>query len=66
MTPQKGDEQISEVRRKEIFLALVDAQDHEMSVAQSRFLIAQRFGVNESQVRLIEREGVDLQWPPLG
>jgi hypothetical protein len=66
MTPQKGDEQISEDRRKEIFLALVDAQDHEMSVAQSRNLIAQRFGVNENQVRLIEREGVDLQWPPLG
>jgi hypothetical protein len=66
MTPQKGDEQISEDRRKEIFLALVDAQDHEMSVAQSRNLMAQRFGVNENQVRLIEREGMDLQWPPLG
>jgi hypothetical protein len=66
MTPHKGDEQLSEDRRKEIFLALVDAQDHEMSVAQSRNLMVQRFGVNESQVRQIEREGMELNWPPLG
>lgn len=66
MTQHKGDEQLSEDRRKEIFLALVDAQDHEMNVAQSRELMAQRFGVNENQVRLIEREGLKLQWPPLG
>jgi hypothetical protein len=66
MTSHKTDEQLSEDRRKEIFLALVDAQDHEMSVAQSRNLMAQRFGVNENQVRLIEREGMELQWPPLG
>ena len=61
-----GSEQLSENRRKELFLALVDAQDHEMSVAQSRTLMAQRFGVDESQVRLIEREGMELEWPPLG
>ena len=61
-----GCEQLSEDRRKELFLALVDAQDHEMSVAQSRTLMAQRFGVSEGQVRLIEREGMELQWPPLG
>ena len=66
MIQEIGSEQISEERRKEIFLALVDAQDHEMSVAQSRTLMAQQFGVSESQVRQIEREGVDLQWPPLG
>jgi len=66
MTSQKTDEQLSEDRRKEIFLALVDAQDHEMSVAQSRNLMTQRFGVTENQLRLIEREGMELQWPPLG
>jgi hypothetical protein len=60
-----GEEPLLEERRKEIFLALVDAQDHEMSVAQSRKLIAERFGVDESQVRDIEREGLDNQWPPL-
>lgn len=65
MTPDNGSEQLPEDRRKELFLALVDAQDHEMSVAQSRTLMAQRFGVSESQVRQIEREGVEMQWPPL-
>jgi hypothetical protein len=65
MTQDNVVEQLSEDRRKEIFLALVEAQDHEMSVVQSRQLMTQRFGVNEGQVRLIEREGLELQWPPL-
>jgi hypothetical protein len=65
MTPDTGHEPISEDCRKEIFLALVDAQDHEIDVAQSRRLVVQRFGVSESQVRRIEREGLDRQWPPL-
>jgi hypothetical protein len=65
MMQDKGDEQLSEDRRKEVFLALVDAQDHEMDVAPSRSLVAQRFGVSENQVREIEREGIELQWPPL-
>ena len=65
MTQDQGHEPISEDRRKEIFLALVDAQDHEMDVAQSRRLVVQHFGVTESQVRQIEREGMDRQWPPL-
>ena len=56
---------VPEARRKEIFLALVDAQDHEMSVVQSRKLIAERFGVSESLICKIEREGIDQQWPPL-
>jgi hypothetical protein len=65
MISDQGNEPLSEDRRKEIFLALVDAQDHEMSVAQSRKMMAQRFGVSESQVRQIEREGLAQQWPPL-
>ena len=65
MTPGTHDPQLTEDRRKEIFFALVDAQDHEMDVAQSRRLMAQRFGVSEGQVRRIEREGMDNQWPPL-
>ena len=66
MIQEQNDEQPSEDRRKEIFLALVDAQDQKMGVPQSRTLMAQRFGVDESQVRLIEREGLEHQWPPLG
>jgi hypothetical protein len=46
-------------------LALVEAQDREMTVAQSRKEVAERFGVSESQVRTIEREGLDKCWHPL-
>jgi hypothetical protein len=65
MAENKDGETISEERRKEIFLALVDAQDHELGVPQSRRLVAERFGISEAQVRDIEREGLDRQWPPL-
>ena len=65
MTQDNGNGPLSEDRRKEIFLALVDAQDHEMDVGQSRKLVGGRFGVSESQVQQIEREGMDRQWPPL-
>jgi hypothetical protein len=65
MNPSEPEGDLSEASRKEIFLALVDAQDHEMSVGQSRRETAQRFGITESQVRRIEREGIDNNWPPL-
>ena len=66
MTEDTGDKQLSETRRKEIFLALVDAQDHKVDVARSRRLMVERFGVSDSQVRQIELEGMDNEWPPLG
>ena len=55
-----------EPRRKEIFLALVETQDqNDVSVAQSRVIVAERFGVSENQVREIEREGLNNGWQPL-
>jgi len=59
------DKSLSEDQRKEVFLALVDAQDHDMGVQKSRQLVAARFGLSEQQVRHIEREGLDNEWPPL-
>ena len=59
------DKPLPEPRRKDIFLALVEAQDHGMSPAESRKVVAERFGVSEGQVRQIEREGLDNGWPPL-
>ena len=44
MVEDKSQEPLSEERRKEIFLALVDAQDQALGVPQSRQLIAERFG----------------------
>jgi hypothetical protein len=60
-----GTDALPEDRRKEIFLALVDTQDQKVGVTQSRTAIAERFGVSEGQVRQIEREGIERQWPPL-
>ncbi len=65
MISQDSEDNLPEERRREIFLALVDAQDHEMTVSQSRQAVASRFGVSEGQVRKIEREGLDNNWPPL-
>jgi hypothetical protein len=56
--------QLSEPVRREIFSALVDAQDQEMPVAESRREIARRFGITEEELREIEREGLDNDWPP--
>ena len=65
MSPPEEGERLTEARRKEIFQALVDAQDQNLSVPQSRQVITERFGITESQLRLIEQEGLDQQWPPL-
>jgi len=66
MLSRDPTEDLPEERRKEIFLALVEAQDrHEFTVPQSRRFIADRFGVSENQIRQIEREGMDRLWPPL-
>jgi hypothetical protein len=65
MSPRKVDDVPPEARRKEIFLALVETQDQDVGVAKSRQLVAQRFGLSERQVKLIEEEGLDREWPPL-
>jgi hypothetical protein len=46
-------------------LALVEAQDKKMSVATSRKEVAKRFDLTDRQIRQIEQEGIDNQWPPL-
>ena len=57
---------LTEAERKEIFLALVKAQDEgEMTVQESRQAVGREFGVSEGQVKAIEREGLDGDWPPL-
>lgn len=53
-------------RRREMFVAVVAAQDEGMSVWDSRELIARRFGVDVEVVRRVENEGLDRKWPPFG
>lgn len=65
MPQPKVQELLPQPQRMEIFLALVQTQDQEVGVARSRQLIATRFGVSEDQIRRIEEEGIDHEWPPL-
>ena len=65
MTSSNAGEPLAEERRRAIFLALVEAQDRSAGVEKSRREVAERFGVSEVEVRRIEREGLDRQWPPL-
>jgi hypothetical protein len=65
MAQRTVEETPPESRRMEIFQALVETQDQDVGVAQSRKLVADRFGVSESQVKRIEQEGLDNEWPPL-
>jgi hypothetical protein len=56
---------LSEERRREAFLTLVQAQDGGSSVLQSRADVARWFHIPVKQVRKIEREGIENGWPPL-
>ena len=50
---------------KEIFRALVEAQDQGLSVQESRAQIADRFFLTAEEVATIERTGIAESWPPL-
>jgi DNA-directed RNA polymerase sigma subunit (sigma70/sigma32) len=63
--PPPDAKRLPEERRREIFLALVEAQDRDQSVPQSREEVASRFNLSVAEVRQIEREGLDASWPPL-
>jgi hypothetical protein len=65
MVKPQAEGPLSEQERREVFRALVEAQDQGMHVAQSRAAIAERYGIEEDLVREIEREGLDHDWPPL-
>jgi DNA-directed RNA polymerase sigma subunit (sigma70/sigma32) len=65
MAQQQTSSTLSLEDRKQLFLALVDAQDGGMTVSQSRKAVAAEFGVSEQTVRQIEEEGIDAEWPPL-
>jgi hypothetical protein len=61
-SPPRGD--LAELRRK-AFRALVEAQDTGLSVPDARAKVAERFGWDEADVRVVEEEGLRKQWPPL-
>jgi DNA-directed RNA polymerase sigma subunit (sigma70/sigma32) len=53
-------------QRREIFRALVATQDTGiMTVPQSREHVSKQFDITDAQLRQIEEEGLDKEWPPL-
>jgi hypothetical protein len=53
-------------QRREIFHALVSTQDlGMMSVAESRAHVSKQFDITDAQLRQIEEEGLEKEWPPL-
>jgi hypothetical protein len=65
MAQCRTDGDLNLERRKEIFLALVEAQDQPMSVVQSRKPVGERFDLDDRQMRQIEEEGLEKEWPLL-
>ena len=53
-------------QRQAVFRALIEAQDGGASVQKSRADVLRRFAVSESQLKEIETEGMENEWPPLG
>lgn len=52
--------------RREIFHTLVSTQDAgSLSVAESREQVAKQFKITDAQLRQIEEEGLEKEWPPL-
>ena len=50
-------------RRREVFAAIVAAQDAGQTVAESHESVAEAFGVTKAQVKAIEKEGLAAEWP---
>jgi hypothetical protein len=53
-------------QRKEIFRALVTEQDlGRMTVTESIQEVSRQFEITEAQLRQIQDEGIEKEWPPL-
>ncbi len=52
-------------QRQEIFHALVSAQDVVHNVRKSYQMVTEKYEITDKQLREIEDEGLDKEWPPL-
>jgi hypothetical protein len=52
-------------QRKAIFLNLVEVQDEVANVRKSYEVVTERFDISEAELRRIEEEGLEKEWPPL-
>ena len=56
---------LSTEEKKEIFSHLVATQDAVANVRRSYEMVTEQFSISEEQLKAIEDEGVDNEWPPL-
>jgi hypothetical protein len=56
---------LSTEEKKEIFSHLVATQDAVANVRKSYEMVTEHFTISEEQLRAIEEEGLDNEWPPL-
>lgn len=52
-------------QRREIFLDLVKTQDVVTNVPHSRQIVTKKYDITETQLKQIEDEGLEKEWPPL-
>jgi len=52
-------------QRRDIFHDLVLTQDMVTNVPRSRKIVTEKFEITETQLRQIEEEGLEKEWPPL-
>ena len=52
-------------QRRDIFRDLVSTQDLGTPVRRSYQIVTERFEITEAQLRQIEQEGLEKEWPPL-
>ncbi len=61
-----ASKRLSVQQRKQIFRALVTVQDEaRMTVPESFRHVTKEFDITESQLRQIQDEGIEKEWPPL-
>ncbi len=65
MTQSREAQDLPIEQRQTIFRTLVEIQDTGMAVLPARIEITKRFSVTDAQIKEIEREGLEKQWPPL-
>jgi hypothetical protein len=56
---------LTKQQKRDIFRELVSVQDLGNPVRRSRELVSEKFEISESQLKEIEDEGLEEQWPPL-
>jgi hypothetical protein len=56
---------LTKQQKRDIFRDLVSIQDLGNPVRRSRELVMEKFEISDNQLKEIEDEGLDEQWPPL-